>query len=119
MITASGGEMWGAGNEPYTPGWSLHETGTCRMGNDPSDFVTNRFGQLHDAPNVFVADASVFLVQRQDDHPVDPRVLAAGERIPGRGDAQGRDRESTAPAPVARRGACLTEGRGLSGRSTG
>ncbi len=31
------------------------------MGNDPAHFVTNRFGQLHDAPNVVVADASVFL----------------------------------------------------------
>ena len=60
-ITASGGQMWEVGTDPNTPGWSLHETGTCRMGNDPAHFVTNRFGQLHDAPNVVVADASVFL----------------------------------------------------------
>lgn len=61
VIRASGGELWGAGKEPYTPGWSLHETGTLRMGNDPRQFVTNRFGQAHDVKNVFVCDASVFL----------------------------------------------------------
>ncbi len=60
-ITASGGEVWEVGDEPYSPGWSLHETGTCRMGDDPQHFVTNRFGQLHDVANVFVSDASVFL----------------------------------------------------------
>ena len=42
------------------PGWSLHETGTCRMGNDPKHFVTNRFGQTHDVKNLYVCDASVF-----------------------------------------------------------
>lgn len=46
--------------EPHSPGWSLHETGTCRMGNDPKHFVTNRFGQTHDVPNLYVCDASVF-----------------------------------------------------------
>ena len=43
------------------PGYSLHETGTCRMGNDSKRFVTNRFGQCHDVSNLYVADASVFL----------------------------------------------------------
>ncbi len=45
---------------PHTPGFSLHEVGTCRMGNDPKKFVTNRFGQCHDVPNLFCCDASVF-----------------------------------------------------------
>jgi choline dehydrogenase-like flavoprotein len=60
-LEAAGGRLWGAGAEPYTPGWSLHETGTLRMGNDPKTFVTNRFGQTHDVRNLFVADASLFL----------------------------------------------------------
>ena len=42
------------------PGTSLHETGTLRMGNDPKKFVTNRFGQTHDVPNLYICDASVF-----------------------------------------------------------
>lgn len=31
------------------------------MGNDPKQFVTNRFGQTHDVPNLFACDASVLL----------------------------------------------------------
>ncbi len=36
-----------------------HQAGTCRMGNDPRTSVTDRFGRIHDVPNVFVADASL------------------------------------------------------------
>ena len=36
-----------------------HQAGTCRMGNDPKTSVVNRYGQVHDAANVFVTDASV------------------------------------------------------------
>jgi choline dehydrogenase-like flavoprotein len=60
LLRAAGGVFESAGAEPNMPGWSLHETGTCRMGNDPKHFVTNRFGQTHDVPNVYVCDASVF-----------------------------------------------------------
>jgi choline dehydrogenase-like flavoprotein len=61
LIHAAGGVFEGADDAPAIPGWSLHETGTCRMGNDPKKFVTNRFGQTHDVPNLYVCDASVFL----------------------------------------------------------
>ena len=61
VLKAAGGEIWGVADAPEIPGYSLHETGTCRMGNDPKRFVTNRFGQCHDVPNLYVADASVFL----------------------------------------------------------
>lgn len=61
VLKAAGGELWGVADNPEIPGYSLHETGTCRMGNDPKKFVTNRFGQCHDVPNLFVTDASVFL----------------------------------------------------------
>jgi choline dehydrogenase-like flavoprotein len=60
-LTAAGGELWGAADHPEIPGYSLHETGTCRMGNDPKNFVTNRFGQCHDVPNLYCNDASLFL----------------------------------------------------------
>ena len=36
-----------------------HQAGTCRMGNDPQTSVTDRYGRVHDTPNVFVADASL------------------------------------------------------------
>jgi choline dehydrogenase-like flavoprotein len=60
-LRAAGGEFENSADHPEIPGFSLHETGTCRMGNDAKRFVTNRFGQTHDVPNLYVCDASVFL----------------------------------------------------------
>lgn len=45
------------------PGEIIHEVGTTRMGDNPATSVTNQFGQLHDAKNVFVADAGTFVSQ--------------------------------------------------------
>ncbi len=36
-----------------------HQAGTCRMGNDPKTSVTNKYGQVHDIDNLFVADGSL------------------------------------------------------------
>ena len=36
-----------------------HQAGTCRMGDDPQTSVTNRYGQLHEIDNLFVADGSL------------------------------------------------------------
>ncbi|UCZ52108.1 LysM peptidoglycan-binding domain-containing protein [Bacillus shivajii] len=41
------------------PGVDIHETGTCRMGNDPEVSVTNQYGKVHGVNNLFVADNSV------------------------------------------------------------
>ena len=60
LLHASGAEYLGPAEHPDIPGTSLHETGTLRMGNDPKKFVTNRFGQTHDVPNLYICDASVF-----------------------------------------------------------
>jgi choline dehydrogenase-like flavoprotein len=60
VIRAAGGVYEGSADEPAMPGWSLHDTGTCRMGHDPKKFVTNAFGQTHDVPNLYACDASVF-----------------------------------------------------------
>ncbi len=40
-------------------GGSSHQAGTCRMGNDPKSSVTTRHGQVHEIPNLFVADGSL------------------------------------------------------------
>jgi choline dehydrogenase-like flavoprotein len=42
-------------------GASIHECGGARMGNSPEDSVTNKNGQLWEAPNVVVADGSAFV----------------------------------------------------------
>ncbi len=36
-----------------------HQSGTCRMGNDPKTSVVDASCRIHDVPNVFVIDASV------------------------------------------------------------
>jgi choline dehydrogenase-like flavoprotein len=37
-----------------------HNMGVARMSEKPEDGVTNRWGQAHDIPNLFVSDGSVF-----------------------------------------------------------
>lgn len=60
LAKAAGAEIWGTGPRPML-GTVTHELGTCRMGNDPKMFVTNRFGQTDDVENLYVCDASVFV----------------------------------------------------------
>ncbi len=63
FFQAANGEFWGADTEPNRPGTSLHEVGVCRMGNDPKTSVTNKWGQTHDVPNLYICDASIFPTQ--------------------------------------------------------
>ena len=41
-------------------GGGCHNMGVARMSADPRDGVTNRWGQAHDIPNLFISDGSVF-----------------------------------------------------------
>ena len=41
-------------------GGGCHNMGVARMSTAPADGVTNRWGQSHDIPNLFVSDGSVF-----------------------------------------------------------
>lgn len=41
------------------PGSDVHESCTCRMGNDPATSAANRFGEIHGVPGLYVADNSV------------------------------------------------------------
>lgn len=43
----------------WIPGRDFHECGTCRMGDNPLTSTTNRFGQVHGVPGLYVADNSV------------------------------------------------------------
>ena len=40
-------------------GW--HLMGTARMGDDPQDSVTDRWGRTHDVPNLLIVDGSLFV----------------------------------------------------------
>jgi choline dehydrogenase-like flavoprotein len=41
-------------------GYGCHNMGVARMSTDPGDGVTNRWGQAHDVPNLFISDGSLF-----------------------------------------------------------
>lgn len=41
-------------------GGGCHNMGVARMSSDAKDGVTNRFGQAHDVPNLFISDGSLF-----------------------------------------------------------
>jgi choline dehydrogenase-like flavoprotein len=43
------------------PGYSIHEVGTCRMGDDPKKSVLNKWCQSHDIKNLLVVDGSSFV----------------------------------------------------------
>ena len=58
MFEAAGIEVVDVNREILTEGWSIHELGTSRMGNDPKTSVLNQFQQSHDVPNLLVVDGS-------------------------------------------------------------
>jgi len=61
MLRAAGAENIKIDPTMLPPGWSIHEIGTARMGDDPKASVTDRFCRLHDVPNVYMADAAPFV----------------------------------------------------------
>jgi choline dehydrogenase-like flavoprotein len=58
MFEAAGIEVLHADSDLLTEGWSIHELGTARMGEDPKRSVLNQFQQSHDVKNLFVVDGS-------------------------------------------------------------
>ncbi|MGJ9458450.1 GMC oxidoreductase [Oceanobacillus sp. CF4.6] len=52
------------------PGADMHESCTCRMGEDPATSATNRHGQIHGVQGLYVADNSAL-----------PTLTAAGPVI--------------------------------------
>lgn len=61
MAEAAGFEVLSKNYEPNPPGYSIHELGTCRMGNDRKTSVLNKWNQSHDIKNLFVVDGSSFV----------------------------------------------------------
>ncbi len=58
MFEEAGIEIIGSDRGMLTPGWSIHELGTARMGNDPKKSVVNQFQQSHDVKGLLVVDGS-------------------------------------------------------------
>jgi choline dehydrogenase-like flavoprotein len=61
LAEAAGFEVLSKNYDPNPPGYSIHELGTCRMGNDPKTSVLNKWSQSHDIKNLFVVDGAGFV----------------------------------------------------------
>jgi len=61
LAEAAGFEVLSKNYDPNPPGYSIHELGTCRMGDNPKTSVLNKWGQSHDMKNLFVVDGSSFV----------------------------------------------------------
>lgn len=59
MRAAGASRVWGS-PEVSAVASSTHDTGGCRMGTDPTQSVTNRYGQMWDVPNLFIGGGAVF-----------------------------------------------------------
>jgi choline dehydrogenase-like flavoprotein len=58
MFEAAKFEVTSSSDKMLPEGWSIHELGTSRMGNDPKTSVVNQFQQCHDVKNLLVVDGS-------------------------------------------------------------
>jgi choline dehydrogenase-like flavoprotein len=61
LALSAGFEVLTKNYDPNPPGYSIHELGTCRMGDDPKTSVLNKWNQSHDIKNLFVVDGSAFV----------------------------------------------------------
>jgi len=57
----AGFEVLNKNDRMFPPGYSIHELGTCRMGDNPKTSVLNKWNQSHDINNLFVVDGSSFV----------------------------------------------------------
>ncbi|MGH7868920.1 MAG: GMC family oxidoreductase, partial [Candidatus Dormibacteraceae bacterium] len=61
MIEAAGAKEINLFEPSFPFGYTVHEVGTARMGNDPKKSVLNKHCQSHDIHNLFVMDGSSFV----------------------------------------------------------
>ena len=79
-----GGGRAGSSNAPVRRRRrSLHLLGTCRMGNDPTNSVVDRYHRTHDVPNLFLCDGSSFVTSGRGQPTMTIQALAfrAAEHI--------------------------------------
>jgi len=77
MFRAAGIEIVRQSMEPRSPGFSIHEAGTCRMGSDPKVSMLNSHNQSHEIANLFVVDGSSFTSSTEKNPTLTIMALAA------------------------------------------
>jgi len=71
LAEAAGFEILAKNYDPNPPGYSIHELGTCRMGDNPKTSVLNRYCQSWDVHNVFVPGGASVFPQNHGYNPTD------------------------------------------------
>jgi choline dehydrogenase-like flavoprotein len=61
VFQEAGFEVLSRNDKMFPPGYSIHEVGACRMGDNPKTSVLNKWNQSHDVKNLFVVDGSSFV----------------------------------------------------------
>ena len=61
IFTAAKWDIVSKTDKFYPPGYSIHEVGTARMGEDPKKSVLNWWNQTHDIKNLLVVDGACFV----------------------------------------------------------
>jgi choline dehydrogenase-like flavoprotein len=61
LFQAAGFQLLTKNPNHREPGQSVHELGTCRMGDNPKTSVLNKWNQSHDSPNLLVVDGGAFV----------------------------------------------------------
>ena len=61
MMKAAGWDILSKTDKFHPPGYSIHEVGSCRMGDNPKTSVLNKWNQCHDVRNMFVVDGGCFV----------------------------------------------------------
>ena len=90
LAEAAGFEVLAKNYDPNPPGYSIHELGTCRMGDDAKTSVLNKWNQSHDIKNLFVVDGAAFVSGGwQNPTMSDSGAGDAGGGVSGGSDADG------------------------------
>jgi choline dehydrogenase-like flavoprotein len=61
IFTAAKWDIVAKTDKFFPPGYSIHEVGTARMGDDPKKSVLNKWNQTHDVKNLLVVDGAAFV----------------------------------------------------------
>ncbi|MBI5380150.1 MAG: GMC family oxidoreductase [Nitrospirae bacterium] len=69
LLAAAGAEEILGQTTAFDLPHASHVFGTCRMGTDPSKSIVNAEGRAHEAPNLYILDASLFPTAGGGDSP--------------------------------------------------